>query len=97
MINKINMKPEQKIRTVKVNERGQIVIPEEIRKDFGISSSTTLVLIEKNDSLVLRKEQDVLHHEDDSFWKALSKKSLVDAWGEEDNIWDTIYAKVRKK
>ena len=35
MINVINMKIE-KIRTVSVNEGGQIVIPEDIRKDLGI-------------------------------------------------------------
>ena len=45
----------KKIRTVKVNERGQIVIPEEIRNDLGIKESSILVVIEENNEIVLKK------------------------------------------
>lgn len=83
----------KKIRTVTVNARGQIVIPEEIRKDLGIREDSTLVLIERKKELLLRKELDVLGviEEGDKFWKALTKESLRRAWSKEDDVWDKIY------
>lgn len=50
----------KKIRTVSLNDRGQIVIPEDIRKDFGIEGSSILVLIERDGEIVLRRERDIL-------------------------------------
>lgn len=83
----------EKIRTVSVNERGQIVIPEEIREDLGIKGQATLVLIEKEGEIVIRKESDVLSSiNEDRFWKAASHKAMMSAWAEEDKIWDK-YAK----
>mgnify|MGYP001566412762 FL=1 len=82
----------RKLRTVNLNERGQIVIPEDIRKDFGIKGATTLIIIEKNDELVLKKESDILESmESDKFWKFLSRKAMKRAWSKEDKIWDKIY------
>lgn len=83
----------KRIRTVSVNDRGQIVIPEEVRKDFGINKDSTLVLIERKKELLLRKEQDVLERieEEDKFWKSLSRESLKRAWSKEDDVWDKIY------
>lgn len=83
----------KKIRTVSVNERGQIVIPEDIRKDFGIDSRSTLVLIERKEEIVLKKESDILKavEDEDRFWKALSQEALKGAWGREDDIWNKIY------
>lgn len=49
-----------RIRTVNVNNRGQIVIPEDIRTDWGIKDHDTLVLIERNRELVLRRESEVV-------------------------------------
>ena len=83
----------KKIRTVNVNERGQIVIPEDVRKDFGIEGTATLVLIERKGEIVLRKESDVLEaiEDEDIFWKFLSKESMRRAWNKEDEVWDKIY------
>ena len=83
-----------RIRTVNVNERGQIVIPEDIRKDLGIVDSTTLVMIEKDGEILIRKENDVLLAlDDDSFWRSVAKESLKRAWNKEDNAWDKIAKK----
>ena len=88
----------KRIRTVTVNERGQIVIPEDVRKDFGIHKDSTLVLIERNKEILLRKEADVLERveEDDKFWKDLTKGSLKRAWSKEDDVWDQIYTHGQK-
>lgn len=84
----------KKIRTVSVNERGQIVIPEDIRKDLGIEGATTLVMIEKNGEIVIRKESEVLAVlDEDVFWKGVAKKTLERAWNKEDEIWDKIARK----
>lgn len=37
-----NNKKNRKIRTVRVNARGQIVIPEDVRKDLGIVGESYL-------------------------------------------------------
>ena len=83
----------KKLRTVSLNERGQMVIPEDIRKDFGIRGATTLVIIEKNNELVLKKESEVLEvmEREDKFWKFLSREAMKRAWNKEDEIWDKIY------
>jgi AbrB family looped-hinge helix DNA binding protein len=82
----------QRLRTVTVNERGQIVIPEEIRKDFGIGKNTTLAMIEREGEIVLRKESTVIAEiGEDKFWRALTKEAMKKAWEKEDKIWDKIY------
>lgn len=91
-----NLKNEKKgrIRTVAVNERGQIVIPEDIRKELGIEGADTLVLIEKGGEIVIKKESDVLSAMDeDAFWRAVSRESMKRMWEKEDNVWDKIARK----
>ena len=87
------MNSQNKIRTVCVNERGQIVIPEDIRKDFGIGENTTLIMIERDGELVIKKETDILSalENGDKFWRILSKNALPRIWSEEDKVWDKIY------
>ncbi len=82
-------KKSDKIRTVTVNERGQIVIPEDIRKDMGIENETTLVIIEKGGEIVIKRESEVLDVlDEDLFWKAIGAEALKRAWNKEDEIWD---------
>lgn len=88
-MNRMNGK---RIRTVNISARGQLVVPEDIRKDLGIKGETTLVLIEKSGEIVLRKESDILRaiEGEDLFWKRLSQEALERAWEKEDEIWDDI-------
>lgn len=83
-----------RIRTVFVNDRGQIVIPEDIRRDLGLKANEVLVLIEKAGQILLRREKDVARRfsveEEDSFWTALSLKALESAWDEQDEAWDRV-------
>lgn len=93
-MNKMNNKKKWRIRTVAVNERGQIVIPEDIRKDMGIEGTDTLVIIEKEGEIVIKKESEVLAAlGEDAFWKALARESMGRAWGKEDELWDKIAKK----
>lgn len=90
------MTSQNKIRTVNVNERGQIVIPDDIRKDFGISANSTLVMIERDGEIVIRKEKDVIAAiDDDKFWKAISRSALEKAWSKEDEVWDKLYSETK--
>lgn len=83
-----------RIRSVTVNERGQFVIPEDIRKELGIEGASTLILIEREGELILRRESDVLAAlDDDSFWRAVSRETMERAWHKEDAVWDAFARK----
>ena len=63
-----------------------------------MNSKETLVLIEQNNQIILKKEADVAvrileDSEEKNFWKKLSHESLKRAWTEEDDIWDKIAEK----
>ncbi len=88
--NKLNDVEMKKIRTVTVNERGQLVIPEDIRNDFEIKGGTTLVMIKTGGEIVLRKESEVIDAIEDESWSALSSRAMAGAWGKEDEIWDKL-------
>ena len=47
LINKPNLTNLTMLATLKVSSKGQIVIPETIRKNFNITQGTNLILIEK--------------------------------------------------
>ena len=74
------------IGIVNVSSRGQIVIPKKIRKHLNIKDGSKLIVIEKNGSLILKKENDILNKLDDmdkrgeSGWLALAEQSLSSIW-----------------
>lgn len=82
----------ERIRTVLMNPRGQIVIPEEMRESLKMKPKEALVLIEKGDELILKKESDVAKKilEEDKAWTILSLEALRKTWSKEDAIWDKI-------
>ncbi len=81
-----------KLRTASMNDRGQIVIPEDMRESMHLTSKDTLVLIEKGNQIVIRKESDIAEQieQEEEFWKMLSAESMKRAWGKEDSVWDKI-------
>lgn len=88
----------QKIKTVAMNDRGVIVIPEEMRDDLGLEGKTTLVLVESGNEIIIKKEEDVtklVTASEDDVWKKLSEESLRRAWEKEDVIWDKIAKKMK--
>ena len=68
------------------------VIPEEMRKSQNLVSKEALVLIEKGNEIVLKKESDVAKQilDEDSAWKILSAETLKKGWSKEDAVWDKI-------
>ncbi|HIH12004.1 TPA: AbrB/MazE/SpoVT family DNA-binding domain-containing protein [Candidatus Woesearchaeota archaeon] len=85
------------IGTVKVSSRGQIVIPENIRKHLQIVEGSTLVVIEKENKLIVERENDFLeglkdHKKKDSEqegWQVLAEKNLLNVWSnsQDDKVW----------
>jgi len=85
-----------RIRTVTMSERGQIVIPEDMRKDLRLSGKEALVLIERGNELLMRKESDVASNilrakpaSEKMSSALLSEKALAKEWlsKEEDLAW----------
>lgn len=77
---------------MKLGERGQLVIPEDIRKDLNIRGNSTLVLIERRGELIVRKEEQVLREiDEDASWEALALEGLKNAWSKEDEAWEKLY------
>lgn len=80
-----------------MNERGVIVIPEEMREDLGLEGKVNLVLIESNHEIILKKESDVAQllsqTNEDKVWKELARRSLERAWDKEDEAWEKFAPK----
>ena len=80
---------------VNVSSRGQIVIPEKIRKSLGIKEGSKLVAIEKNGTLILKRDVDIIkslenmEKKEESGWLALAEQSLNDIWGnkKDEEVW----------
>lgn len=74
------------IDTITVSSKGQIVIPEKVRKQFGIKAGSKLVLFERDDSIVLKKEENISRQlEGDEIkemlgWMVLAEQSLKEIW-----------------
>ena len=82
------------IETIKVSSKGQIVIPERIRIELGIKEGTKLVLIEKNNSIVIEKEDQFINKLNNIEleklgWLALAEKSLNNVWNnkKDEEVW----------
>jgi AbrB family looped-hinge helix DNA binding protein len=75
------------MRTARVNDRGQVVIPEDMRRDLRIDADTVLVLVERGDHIILRREADVLR-DLDAAWRHAGRRALAEAWDAEDDVWD---------
>lgn len=74
------------IGIINVSSRGQIVIPEQIRKNLGIKEGSRLLVIEKNNTLILTKDTDVIDKleeqdkKEEGGWLALAEQSLASIW-----------------
>lgn len=73
------------IETIKVSSKGQIVIPEELRKELGIKEGTKLILITEENKIIIEKEAEFLHRikgmdKEKAGWLALAEESLKEIW-----------------
>lgn len=71
---------------VNVSSKGQIVIPEKVRKKLGIKTGSKLVLLDKEGTLLLKREEEVVKHIEEGErketigWMILAEKSLEKVW-----------------
>ncbi|MEK6984419.1 MAG: AbrB/MazE/SpoVT family DNA-binding domain-containing protein [Nanoarchaeota archaeon] len=85
----------KKMEIIKTSSRGQIVIPEEIRKRHDIKKGTRLVLFELHDKIIIEKEEKINSFlkqnldAEEKGWGSLAETSLKEVWGNEkdDKIW----------
>ena len=84
-INKPSLTILTMLETIRVSSRGQIVIPENIRKHFQIKEGTKLILVEKQNKIVLEKEEDFLKEIEEIErerlgWLLVAEKSMAKMW-----------------
>lgn len=97
-INKTNLINLTMIETTKMSSKGQIVIPERIRKKLGIEEGSKLVLIEKDNKIIIESEKKFLEKlkklnidKEDLGWLLLTEESLTKDWDNEyDKRWDDV-------
>lgn len=83
--------PEPIVRTVTVSGKGQISIPQEIRKQLGVENGSKLVVVLKDEKLLIRKASDISQSIEDSFDDMVrhSELSLKKIWdNEKDEVWN---------
>ncbi len=88
------------VKTVKVSDKGQIAIPQEIREEAGIKKGEELIIVQDNGTILLEKAQKVAAKMKDDFKDLLkfSEQSLKKVWvNKEDNIWNEQLKKLNKK
>lgn len=81
------------ITTVKVSEKGQIALPVKIRNSLRIKQGDTLILIEENGKLFLKKTDELVKQSHSEFAYLLTHSEAVAKkfWGSKaDDVWDTI-------
>lgn len=83
---------------VTVSSKGQIVIPEEMRRDLAIKEGSKLLLVERAGKITMEKEENALEKLDKILsaeekeklgWLIIAEHSLAKAWSDpkEDEVW----------
>ena len=88
--------PEPIMKTVTVSEKGQISIPQEIRRQLAVEKGSKLVIILKDKRLLISKVTDASQLIEDDFADTIqhSENSLKEVWDNEaDDVWNK-YMKV---
>jgi AbrB family looped-hinge helix DNA binding protein len=78
-------------KTIRVSQKGQIVIPAEIQRKMGIKKGDKLLLIRKGKKIVLEKPDAITKKLEDEFRdvQAASERSLKKLWlNKKDDVWD---------
>ena len=80
------------MKTIKVSDKGQIVIPSSIRETIGIEKGDELILFEINGKILIEKTKRISDKIKEDFKDILkfSEQSLKKIWdNKEDEIWNT--------
>jgi len=78
------------MKTIKVSEKGQIAIPNQIRETLGIEQGDELLVIQIDDKILIEKAQRTEQRLKDDFKDILkfSEGSLKEVWdNKSDDIW----------
>ena len=79
------------MKTIKVSEKGQIAIPNQIRETLDIEQGDELVIIQVGDKILIEKAQITEKRLKDDFKDILrfSEKSLKEVWNNKsDDVWN---------
>jgi len=85
------------LETVKLSSKGQLVIPERMRKKLGLQEGTALVLRSQGKQLVLEKEKSFLEEleklreiQEKKGFELLAQKQLKKIWDnkQDDEEWE---------
>jgi AbrB family looped-hinge helix DNA binding protein len=79
------------IKTVKVSDKGQIVIPQTFRENLGIVKGDDLTIFQIDGKILIEKAQKTEEKIKDDFKDILkfSEDSLKEVWdNQEDEIWN---------
>jgi AbrB family looped-hinge helix DNA binding protein len=79
------------LRIVTVSEKGQISIPQEIRKQLAVEKGSKLIIALTDNRLLIHKVSDVSQSMEDGFDDVVrySEMSLKNIWdNEEDEVWN---------
>ena len=93
------MKKDLEFKTIKVSQKGRIVIPSAFQKELGIRNGDKLLLIKKGRKIVLEKRHKKISNADSnlSFFRTISDNSLKKLWlNKEDEIWNQYLKKDKK-
>lgn len=96
-INKNNLTNLTMIEIVKLSSKGQLVIPERVRKKLKLKEGSRLVLNFNNNQLLLQSEEEyekklekLRERREDRGWMLLGMQGM-DAWKEDDFDWGKYY------
>lgn len=81
---------------VTMSSRGQLVIPERVRKRHKMREGMRLILLEEGDKLILEKEEALKKllkkrkDEEEKGWLMLAEQSFKEVWDNEkdDAVWE---------
>ncbi len=72
---------------VSVGEKGQIVIPKQLREDLRIEKGTKLLIEEEGQTLILKK----IDLTEDMLWMLVGEETLQKTWDNQyDKQWDDL-------
>ena len=78
-----------------ISEKGQVVIPQSIRKELGIKPRTKFLVFGRGDTVIMKKlEMPDVKKEWDDIFKMMDKKGLKLS---EEEIWKEIAATRKEK
>ena len=83
------------LRSIKVSAKGQITLPSDIQKEFGIKKGDEIILIRKGQKIILEKPEWIAKKLKDEFAdvQSQSEQSLRKLWlNKDDEIWN-VYLK----